>query len=296
MGEARRRKAVEANYGRIPKVPSTRGLVISCPLRIEGTTVEIKQSALDQQELRFALLFWDQLVWPQSRSIHIENGPDEQFLEQAGVLRRPEFTFDGDVAQGLLKTYLQAFDELDKDEPGAWALSQGENSLLIAEGQSVDGNGATLELHRAIPIPAHDVPLQEILEFRHRRRDELLFLRQHLDGLMRGVENGAENDIATRVREIDTACSDLLQVGRDWQFPMFISSIKATFNLDPLKFTDAVQRGWKYGEPHGLLAATAAAAAAGMVSTLGLKPDIGFRPARRPRSPYRYAYSIDREL
>jgi hypothetical protein len=296
MGEARQRKAVDPNYGRVPKVPPKRGLVVSCPLRIEGTSIRIRQTALDQQELRFALLFWDQLAWPTSRAIHIANGPDEQFLQDAGVMFRPEFTFDGDGAQGLLRTYLQAFDELDKNEPGAWALSQGENSLLLADGRSIEGNGTTLELHRAIPIPAHDVPLQEILEFRNRRRDELLLLRQHLDGFMHGIENISQDDIAIRVREIDSACSDLLQVGREWQFPMHLSNLKATFGLNALKFLSAAGGGWKLAEPYGLTAATVTAAAAGLVSTLELKSDIGFRPVRRPKNPYRYVYSIDREL
>lgn len=296
MGEAKQRKAVDATYGRIPKVRPKRGLIVSCPLEIDGTTLAIKQTMLDQQELRFALLFWDELVWPQSRALHIASGPDEQFLEQEGVLSRPEYTFDGDMAQGLLKTYMRAFDEHDKREPGAWALSQGETSLLVADGQAIEGNGTTLELYRAIPIPRHDVPLQEVLEFRARRKDELLLLRQHLDGFVQGMASTTASGIATRVNEIDAACSDLLRVGKEWRFPMHLSNLKTTFGLSTPKFLGAIGGGWKIAEPYGLTAATATAAIAGLVSTLELKADIGFRPVRRPKNPYRYAYFIEREL
>src|SRR3989442_5161137 len=103
MGDAKRRKQADPNFGRIPKRPAHRGLVISPPLEIEGERLFIKSTSLHPQELRFALLFWDRLVWPSSRAIHIASGPDEQFLESAGVLRRPDYTFNGDAAQGIAR-------------------------------------------------------------------------------------------------------------------------------------------------------------------------------------------------
>ena len=192
MGEAKRRKDSEPNFGRIPKSPSIRGLVVSPPIEIEGTSLRIKHSNLDPQELRFALLFWDRLVWPSSRAIYISSGPDESFLEAEGVLTRPDYTINGDMAQGVLKGQIQAFLDLNRREPGAWALAQGENSLLLRDGLVMEGNGALVELHRAIPIPKHDVPLAEILEFRLKRRDELLLLRQQLESFVFEIESSSD--------------------------------------------------------------------------------------------------------
>ena len=125
MGESKRRKAAVPTYG-VPK----RGLVLSCPIEIQGNRLLLKSSNLDPQELRFALLFWDKLVWPSSRALHIASGPDEQFLESEGVLSRPSFTFNGDIAQGMAMTQIAAFSQLDQIEPGVWAIAQGENSFL----------------------------------------------------------------------------------------------------------------------------------------------------------------------
>lgn len=298
MGEAKRRKQSESNFGRVPKSPSYRGLVVCPPIEINGNSLFAKSSNLDPQELRFALLFWDRLVWPSSRAIYFASGPDETFLESAGILTRPEYTFYGDAAQGIAKGQIQAYQDLERTEPGVWALAQGENSFLFNEGLAEEGKGALVELHRAIPIPRHDVPLAEILEFRQRRRDELFLLRHQLESFVSDIENSADKSFALQksIAELDQACSNLLAVGKEWQFPVYISNLKASFSLTPEKFLLAVAGGWKMGESYGLTAASAAATASGVVSTLNIKGDYGLRSTRRPRSPYRYAYQMYEEL
>lgn len=298
MGEAKRRKAIDPNYGKIPKEKQKRGLIVSPPMEIDGSRLYAKSSNLDPQELRFGLLFWDELVWPSSKAIHFASGPDEQFLESAKILTRPDYTYNGDAAQGILRGQIQAFRDRDVVEPGAWALSQDENSLLFKGGLVQDEQGVLLELHRAIPVPATDVPLAEILEFKQRRADELLLLRQHLDSFVSEIQGAEEKTAALEklVADIDAACSDLLKVGKEWQFPVYLSNLKASFSLSPTKFLPAVMGGWKLGEPYGLTAATAAATASGLVSTLEIKGDYGFQSARRPVSPYRYAFHAHQEL
>lgn len=298
MGEANQRKKLDPNYGKVPKSATVRGLVVSPPLVIEGRSLFARSSNLDPQELRFALLFWDRLVWPSSRAIHFASGPDETFLEQVGILSRPDYTFYGDGAQGIVEGQIRAYLDLEGKEPGSWALAQGENALLLKEHLFEEGRGALIELHRAIPIPQHDVPLAEILEFRERRRDELLLLRAKLEALISTIEDAQDKDheLQRLILEVDQACSNLLALGKEWQFPVFLSNIKAAFNLSPLKTLAVVGAGWKLAEQYGLTAATATAAVAGAASTIEIKANFGFRSVKRLTNPYRYAYSIDREL
>ncbi|MHB1618728.1 MAG: DUF6236 family protein [Sulfuricella sp.] len=271
---------------------------MSPPIEVEGNHLLAKSSNLDPQELRFALLFWDRLVWPSSRAIYFASGPDEAFLESEGILTRPDYTFNGDVAQGIARGQIQAYQDLERTEPGVWALAQGESSFLLKEGLADEGKGALVELHRAIPVPKHDVPLAEILEFRQRRRDELVQLRHRLESFVSEIESAGDKTLALqkRVTELDEACSNLLAVGKEWQFPVYLSDFKASFNLTPEKILPAVAGGWKMGEPYGLTAATAVAATAGAISTLQIKGDYGLRTIRRSTSPYRYAYLIHQEL
>lgn len=298
MGEAKRRERSDPNFGHVPRSAKYRGLVVSPPIEIEGSRLYMKSSNLDPQELRFALLFWDRLVWPSSRAIHIGSGPDETFLESTGVLNRPDYTFYGDGAQGIARGQIQAYQDLDRSEPGVWALAQGENSFLLKEGITEVGNGALIELHRAIPVPKYDVPLAEILEFKYRRHDELVLLRYQLEAFVSKMEVEEDKALALQqhISAVDKACSNLLAVGKEWQFPVYLSNLKASFNLTPTKFLPSVAGGWEMGEKYGLTAATAVAAAAGAVSTLEIKADYGLRAIKRPASPFRYAYQIDREL
>lgn len=298
MGEANRRRQTEPNFGRVPKSASYRGLVVSPPIEVQGTRLFAKSSNLDPQELRFALLFWDRLVWPSSRAIHFASGPDEAFLQEAGVLSRSEYTVFGDGAQGIARGQIQAYQDLERSQPGAWALAQGENSLLWKEGLTDEGKGTLVELHRAIPVPKQDVPLAEILEFRQRRRDELILLRHHLESLVSEIEGSVDKPSALqkRIAEVDQACANLLTVGKEWQFPVYLSNFKASFSLSPQKFLPAVAGGWKMGESYGLTAATAVASIAGAASTLDIKGDYGLRSIKRPTSPYRYAFQISGEL
>jgi Family of unknown function (DUF6236) len=237
-------------------------------------------------------------VWPSSRAIHFASGPDETFLESAGILTRPEYTFNGDGAQWIARGQIQAYQDMERSEPGVWALAQGENSLLLKDGFAEEGKGSLVELHRAVPIPKRDVPLAEILEFRQRRRDELVLLRHQLESFVSEIEGSADKPLALhkRVAELDQACANLLRVGREWQFPVYLSNLKASFSLSPLKFLPAVAGGWTMGEPYGLAAASAVATVFGAASTLDIKADYGLRKIRRPTSPYRYAYRIVNEL
>lgn len=298
MGDAKRRAASDPYFGRLSNSKSYRGLIVSPPIKVDGKKILVKSTSLDPQEVRFALLFWDRLVWPSSRAIHIESGPDELFLESANILTRPEYTYSGDVAQGIARGQFQAYMDREQAEPGVWALSQGENSFLWKNGLADQKKGALVELHRAIPIPAKDVPLAEILEFRSRRNDELVMLKQHLESFVSEIEESNDKPLALqkRLAEIDQACADLLTVGREWQFPVYLSNFKASFNLSPVKFLPAVAGGWTMGKPYGLMAASAAATAFGAASTLEIKGDYGLKSIRRSASPFRYAFHVHEEL
>lgn len=301
MGEARRRKESDPTFGKVPKDAGQRGLVVSPPLEIDGTRLRMKSSALDPQELRFALLFWDKLVWPSSRVIYIDGGPDEEFLTGAGVLSRPDYTFNGDGATGIALGQIKAFNDLNAREPGAWSLAHGENSFQWKDGFLEEDTGTLVELHRAIPIPKHDVPLPEILEFRHRRRAELLLLRHEMDSFVAEIEKAGDKEDALKHRlgELDKACADLLKVGKEWRFPVNLSDFKASFSFNLAKAVRDGAGAWLAATQAGVpmeLATVAAVAGVAGAADVTVKGDLGLRAMRRPMSPYKYAYRIQQEL
>jgi hypothetical protein len=291
MGEAKRRR----NW--IPK--EGRGLVVSNPIEITPSGVTFKKNTLDSQELRFALLFWDKLVWPQSSIIHFDGGSDEQFLEQAGVLTKPKYGFAGllHVSQVVAEAHMQAFLNLEKREPGLWALAQGENSFLLKDRNVLEvGRGALVELNRAIPVPDKDVPLEDILDFKVKRYAELMRLRYEIDSLFRDVDNAADKqfELKRHIQQIEIACSDLIKLGREWGFPFRLTDLRSSFELRPFAALAAGAGGWQWGAEYDMpmIGALLGVAAA----TFKINNDFGMRGVRLRATPYRYVYQFHSEL
>ena len=162
-----------------------RGLVISCPINISGTSLFLKSSTLDPQELRFALLFWDKLDFPTNNLISIGTDQNAEFLAGEGILTRTRVQVQGggDMAQGYAGAHVHAYRTLDEREPGVWSLGKGENSVSFSDTDVEHGRGALIGLYKAIPVPDKEVPLQDILEFREKRHAELLALRHHIEAI-----------------------------------------------------------------------------------------------------------------
>lgn len=298
MSESKWRKAHDPLYGKVPQHARNRGLVVSSPVHIEGDKLTVT-SAIDKQELRFALLFWDRLIWPTSSAVHIESGQDEQFLEHEGILKRPWYEVWGAPANAVVESHFRAFEELDAREPGAWSMALGEKTLHLLGGDRLaDGGGVTVALHRAIPIPNVDVPLAEILEFKSRRNAELLKLRFHLESIKDELflAENPQDALSSKIAAIDRSCSDLLKCGSEWQFPMRLSDLDCSLNYNPISLYASAKVGWEFGQPFGLEAAAAAAGVTALVCNLNINRSNSFRGVRRPASPFRYSYLAHKEL
>ncbi|MGK8745902.1 DUF6236 family protein [Pseudomonas aeruginosa] len=291
MGEAKYRKANDPNYGKPPPKAEYRGLIVSPPITVEGDSFHARQTWLDPTELRFSLLFWDRLTWP-TGGIKMTGWGVEEYLEECGILDRPHYG-----GYGLLDAQIAAYLDKEAKDPGAWAIAQGENSLLVKGGACEVGNGALIELSRAIPIPAANVHLNEILELKERRKDELMRFRLHMEAIAHEVANSPDRTekLQFHINEINAACSDLMALGKDWQFPMNVSTMNVSLNLKP-ELVGSVMGAWEFGAKYCAELAMASAAAAGLYHGIKINGGPRFRPIRKPISPYRYAYRIHTEL
>jgi Family of unknown function (DUF6236) len=219
-------------------------------------------------------------------------------------LVRPFFTFDGGDAAGMAMTHIAAFKHFDQKEPGKWALAQGENSLLLRNGDLEVDKGAFIELYRAIPVPDRDVPLNDVLEFKQKRGDELLLLRNEIDNIfseLNCANNGAA-DLANHVARIDAACSDAVRVSKEWQFPVRLSNLKASFDWRPIATLRDAIVAYMAANALSLPATTSilaglVGAASGSASAIKIaSDDFGWRGLRPRQGPYRYVSQFHNEL
>lgn len=170
---------------------SKRGIVISTPIIARKGLLQIDAVPLDAQQLRYWLLFWDKLNFPQLDALYIDTGNEGQFLETAGILERHQvndvvINMSGDPTEDRPEEqfqhhFLRAFRELDAKEKGVWSIATGEQSISLDDDEFDEGRGVLFRLHHALPVPGEDVPLDDVLKFKEKRRDELLALRYHLD-------------------------------------------------------------------------------------------------------------------
>lgn len=266
-----------------------RGIIISNPMKISTTEIFVENSDLDDLELRRALLFWDKIVWPSNNGLMIGGGPDVDFLISSGILQRPHFKVNGSINQALVQTFTRTFFALDDRSPGRWLMSNGERSLRFDE-QEISGNrGALCHLVGAVPVPNREVPLEDILSFKAKRRDEVLALRAEIDGFYQGWVNSEDKDHALQsaVNRLDAICADMIRVARESPVSFSISSWRVNFGLAPPAIAAIGSKAFELSAVNTLLAVG--------LSTLSVGKDIGLK-RKKGVSPFNYVASIEREL
>jgi hypothetical protein len=158
-------KPIRVDLAKATLSASERGLIVSSPIKIGKDRSLNAAAALDREELRFALLFWDKLDWPDNTMISLNSAGDADFLRSTGVLCRSLARFDsfsGGAGDLMLQAFVATFRARDLDRPGAWSLARGPKSISFDDDDLEQGRGVLFELHKAIPVPDREVPLAEV--------------------------------------------------------------------------------------------------------------------------------------
>ncbi|NPU64061.1 hypothetical protein HL667_03525 [Bradyrhizobium sp. 83012] len=299
MGEAKRRKQQDPSYGK-----PLRGLIMTSEIvkRPEGTRVS---ASIEPQQLRYALLFWDKIVWPSNNLIFAAGNEDSAFLETTKILERPrhEFASTTDPAEPFVRSQLQEFQKRDNKDREVWDLCQNTAVLLASVSDATHPGGMGIELIRAIPVPDKDVPLNEILEFKRKRHAEFVALRAEIDTLAARLNSTSnpDTDLQQLIKHIDKACADALRVSSEWQFPVRLSNKKMALDLKPFELIAGGLGGllgadyFNMSTSQEILAGIVGTAAAAK-SIVKFTSDIGLQSIRRPRSPFSYIAYAHSEL
>lgn len=299
MGEAKRRKEHDPYYGK--PAAKMRGLIINNPVSVTlRSNLVQNQGPFDPIDLRASLFYWDRLMWPQNRIVRIDGEDEIDYLESAGILYRPFIDVEGDYSRALIESQAISLSNAEAREPGVWSIGGGINSIHITERALAPDRGVQIALTNAIPIPSAQVPLAEILEFKARRRPELLAFRAHVEEMTQEISSSSDSldALKRKLQEVDLACADLFKTSKEWQLPIYLSDVKMSMNMDFAKSIEKGEKAWAsldkmgFGETGKLVGATLA----GATSFISLTPGFGFRGIKRPASPYKYLYLAQREL
>ena len=213
------------NAGQSPLRKDERGIILSSPISVvpysnigeDIQRYQYQQSARpDDDELIRSLLLWDYIQLPEEEAQFYRYDKRVDELLKEGIARpfgkqvanpygeaagsTDLIHFPKDNVEAMTKRRLRMFEALNQASPGCWAMARGPQSPLIPAKDLNTGQGLRITLQNILPIPSGDVRINEILEFREKRRPELIELRTHLSDLMTklssdSIDAMSKNDI-----------------------------------------------------------------------------------------------------
>ena len=172
--------------------------VIIKPLR-DGFIIE---RSISKEEMRYYLLYWDKVVIPGNNLVYI-GVPEEKELISCEAISRPMVPFQGSfrgdqVAGAFLTCQSIVAEKLVRDKTVDWAIHQIGDSLALPTDFATQQDIIRVALANAMPVPDGEVPIHEILEFKHRRKDELIEMHNSIDELYFEVLNSPDEGLATK--------------------------------------------------------------------------------------------------
>lgn len=269
-----------------------RGLIISSPVIVGEDVLQLDDSGLDPQEIRLSLLFWDKFDFPLCRAFQIGNCEIADFLSDCGVLTRSMPGPDAGSLTILRETYLNAFFANNAREPGRWSIATGKRSIDFCDEDIAVGRGVLVILHRALPVPNKDVPLADILEFKEKRRPELLALRHYLENVYQRVFEAGDGALAlnTAIEQLKIGVTDYMAAARGMAWAWRLVDLEASLTLRDVCAIGALS--YAVGTPlleaigHGLSGS----------ATLSLARGAGLCRLEPTSTPFKYVSRYHNEL
>jgi Family of unknown function (DUF6236) len=191
--------------------------------------------------LRKALLYWDVICWPQVQTMDMSRSYAETLNRMTGADAPLEAELDFLRAEGCLidfhvplfsiqaamagvspppltatdamKLHVDAYLNLELREPGVWSLTQSTDEFGVPASVAPVSDGALGILTNLLPAPIRGVSYEAIIEFRRRRRAELLALRSGLDELaLEIVRSDSSVAYGAGLRRLEAAVLDCWKV------------------------------------------------------------------------------------
>lgn len=190
-------------------------------------------------EINYLALYWDKLVSPTNNIFHAEMKNEEDLI-QCGLLTRPSFQrhgfFDGnEMTNFYAETHAKTIDILRHTEGLTdWRMHFLNDQIILKPELSRPSEVIRFELANLLPIPTENIHLHEILEFKQRRKPELIALHEYLDSLYSEIISSSDINLqrAKSLSNLKTAIMDLDRLNAEvWRSPIKFS-ISTSFEFD----------------------------------------------------------------
>lgn len=249
------------------------------------------EDARSMRWLQSYLVYWDKLISPVSFSSGVDRPPSRSVLEALGVLQK--MNAPANLAR---PPQLIAFDDAELSNPGRWAMTidhSDRGSLLDNSGRSL-----VVKLHEVLPVPARPLPFEDLLEFRHRRIDQALALRDRIEALYESILSSPDRPFALNraLEQIGSAVADQCTVMEEAGIRFTFAGLEARikWEFDAKLSTIAGLATMLVTQSPG--AGVAASAMSNLIPKIELSTAAGFAGAARSNRPYGYILHVGHEL
>lgn len=216
-----------------------RGIVVAPEYEAKGTELFLKSSDIDPLKLRQYLLYWDRIDFPTNNIIHCTSN-DIDYLESLNLLQRTKYNCSCNgiinMEELFLNAQIQALNNNNLNKNERWTLGQGNLNLLLPKDEVERKNTLILDLYNSLPIPATDVPLDDIINFKEKRRDELMEFRNSMDKIYLSIINSGDIDISKSVaiKDLEKKIIAINKVMNESKIKKLLGSVKVNIDINSL--------------------------------------------------------------
>lgn len=229
-------------------------------INADNNSLHIAESNLNYRKLLINALYWDKIITTNNNLIHISNNdtPGVPELKREGLYTEVILPING---RGNFATLLYEanmkfmIDSLARKDIN-FIASEADKVLIKNSKEVAPDNGELFTLINSIPEPDVSVNINDALEFRLKRKDNLKNLMNKINELNIRVlkAENREMELKAAINEIDTACAEVIRLYKESLIKFNLSKVK--FNLSPLKIIAGA--GTYKGAKHFELPETAA--------------------------------------
>lgn len=267
-----------------------RGLIVWPGLIFDGESGHLEEPA-DQQQIRAWLLFWDRLALPWTGYIGVEWGSDVDYLIKRRIAKERNVPIHaGTKGVDLRESRFWLFEKLEEEGQGTWAI--GTSSETDDATSTLPGRGLRVKLCNAVPVPNVDVPIDEVLSFKRKSRDEHLALMGHLDEAYLSVMSDPDRPVSEQVA-FEKLAADLRSILRRTEehgFTYRLMDIAADFNLVAAGVAASLSAG--LGQHWSNIVGNSVLAGA----SVSIGKTVGIVKSTPSASPFRYVTSYNQKL
>lgn len=181
-------------------------------------------SSFSLEDLYYYILYWDKLVIPTNNIIHM-GLPNEDLLLKEEILLRPRIQFenwstnieDGSFDLFIRSQSLVANEFIKNDKQTDWTLHQLGDEILIGIDKKTEFNSIKVDLSNSLPVPKASTKIEDILEFKLKRKSEFLELHETLDSFYFEILKSPDKELQTKksVSELNKAINNLNRVSTE---------------------------------------------------------------------------------